>query len=102
MSSTNTRKASTRSSTPRKKPPYIPKYIKLPGPFVVKVNQLIPTQMTKKHGDVYDGIWDVEKMTLDINVRLPHKRRWYVFGHEMVHVVNDWIHWMINNEIAQG
>lgn len=90
------------SSMPNIRKPYIPKKIRLPGPFVVTVNQIIPTKMQEKHGQIYDGIWDSEKMELDLNVRLPHKRRWYVFGHEMVHVVNDWIHWLVNNEIAQG
>lgn len=81
---------------------YIPRAIHLPGGFTVTVNQLKPMQMKAKHGDTYDGIWDIETMTVDINRKLPHKRKWYVFSHEFAHVVNDWMHWLVNKEIAQG
>ena len=81
---------------------YIPRTIDLPGPFRVKVTQLKPMQMKTKHGEFYDGIWDVEAMTVDLNRKLPHKRKWYVFSHELAHVVNDWILWLTNTEIAAG
>jgi hypothetical protein len=81
---------------------YNPRKIILPGDFKVKVNQLKPMQMKKKHGDFYDGIWDIENMCVDLNRKLPHKRKWYVFSHEVAHVVNDWMHYLVNKEIAQG
>lgn len=81
---------------------YIPQTIKLPGPFIVKVKQLKPMQMKEKHGEIYDGIWDVGTMTVDINKMISHKRKWYVFSHEYAHVLNDWMLFLVNNGIAQG
>jgi hypothetical protein len=81
---------------------YIPRRIDLPGGWSVKVNQINPMQMKTKHGDFYDGLWDIETMTVDINRKLKHKRKWYVFGHEYAHVVNDWKHWLIEEGIAEG
>ena len=81
---------------------YIPQTIRLPGPFIVRVKQLKPMQMKEKHGEFYDAIWDDVNMTIDINRKISHKRKWYVFSHEYAHVINDWIHWLINKEIAQG
>ena len=84
------------------KSPQIPRLIKLPGHFVVKVNQIIPTKMKEKHGQYYDGIWDVDTMTVDLNKRLGHERKWWVFSHEYSHVVSDWIHWLVNEGVAKG
>lgn len=81
---------------------YIPRTIELPGGFNVKVTQLNPMKMKEKHGDFYDGIWDIETMSVDLNRKLTHQRKWYVFSHEFAHVVNDWMHWLVNKEIAKG
>jgi hypothetical protein len=83
-------------------PPRIPKLIKLPGGFNVKVTQLKPSKMKEKHGEYYDAIWDLDTMSVDLNKGLNHQRKWYVFSHEYNHVVNDWMHWLINEEIAKG
>lgn len=81
---------------------YIPRSVTLPGGFKVKVNQLIPSKIQEKHGQIYDAVWDVDKMEIDINKRLSHKRKWYVLSHEFIHIFNDWVHWLINQDIAQG
>lgn len=81
---------------------YIPQTFELPGGFKVKVRQLKPMQMKAKHGGDYDGIWDIETMTIDLNKSLPHKRKWFVFSHEIAHIVNDWILWLINEGTSQG
>jgi len=79
---------------------YIPRKISLPGPFVVTVNQIRPMKMKEKHGEYHDAVWDIDTMTVDINKKLDQKRKWYVFAHEYAHVLNDWIHWLQNKEIA--
>lgn len=84
-----------------KKGPYIPKWIKLPGPFIVRVNQIIPTKMLEKHGQVYDFMFDPNTMELDINVRLEHKRKMYVFSQGMLHVADTWMKWLQENGISE-
>ena len=85
----------------KKKGPYIPKWIKLPGGYTVKVNQIIPTKMLEVHGQVYDGIFDPNMMTLDINVRLGKGRKWYVYSQEVIHVVDAWAKWLQTMGIAE-
>lgn len=81
---------------------YIPRTIRLPGPYIVTVNQLAPMQMKNKHGEFYDGIWDSDAMVVDIVRKLDHKRKWWVYSHEFQHVVNDWVHWLVGEGIAKG
>lgn len=81
---------------------YIPRTISLPGPFKVKVSQIAPMQMKTKHGEFCDAVWDIDTMTVDINRKLTHQRKWFVFSHEYVHVVNDWINFLVNNEVSKG
>lgn len=81
---------------------YIPRTIELPAGFDIKVTQYMPMKMKEKHGAYCDAVWDIDSMTVDINRKLQHQRKWYVFSHEFAHAVNDWMLWLVNREIAKG
>jgi len=81
---------------------YIPRVWALPHGFKIYTRQLAPMQMKARHGEDYDGIWDLDTMTIDIKKSLSRERKWYVYSHELMHAINDWQHWLINQGIAVG
>lgn len=81
---------------------YIPRVFTFPQEFRIVTRQVKPTKMRELHGEDYDGIWDVDNMCIDLKRNLPLPRKWFVYSHELVHAINDWQLWLINQGIAAG
>jgi hypothetical protein len=79
---------------------YIPRKIQLPGPFVVTIRNINSTKMKEKHGEFYDAIYDPDTMTIDLNAKLPHQRKWYVYSQQYIHVVDSWVRWLMEKGIS--
>ena len=40
-----------------------------------------------------DGCWMVDDMTIYVCKSLPARRKRYVYAHELLHAVHDWMLW---------
>lgn len=70
--------------------------------YTVHVKQVSALVMKNRFQEDLDGIWDDSTKTIYLKKNLKKMRKWYIYGHELVHAVNDWNHWMSNMGIAQA
>ena len=71
----------------------IPKFVDLPFGYPrIKVKQRSKSQMESYCEDT-DGCWMVDDMTIYVCKSLPVKRKRYVYAHELLHAVHDWMLW---------
>lgn len=78
----------------------LPKQVRLPG-WVVKIKVISRLDMAEKVGKSNDGCWVVEDKTIWIVDDLSLPAQWYILGHEMDHMLNDWRHGLFLDGIAQ-
>lgn len=75
----------------------IPKSIKLPGPFIIKVeviNDGIMQDRFAGSGDKCLAVWDWDTRTIFLNSKRTPKQRVKDLAHEMIHAINDWAEWI--------
>lgn len=80
-------------------PKPLPKVVRLPG-WTVKVVVITPLDMADKVGKDNDGVWVTEDKTIYIVDSIPLGAQWYILGHEMDHMLNDWRHDLHRDGIA--
>ena len=77
----------------------IPRTIRLPFGYTIKVEQVTKREMEDECGDFLDGAWTPEGPnggTIRIVRSLKMTRKRYILGHEIAHAVNDWLHEHLN------
>lgn len=79
----------------------LPKRVRsFPG-WVIKVKQVTKRWMRENYsstaGDIIEGCWDIDAMTIYIQSTLPPKKKFKVYRHELDHALNDWDAWVEEN-----
>lgn len=76
----------------------LPKRVRCFPGWNIKVKQATKKWLREAYalnaGDVIEGIWDIDAMTVYVQKTLPAKRKFKVFAHELVHCLNDWQAWV--------
>ena len=83
----------------------MPKRVVLPFGYIISIKQITNAEMdvmleTDEAGEPCDGYWDSDSRTLYVLEKLLNKRKRYIVAHEMIHVVNDWMHWCMDEGVA--
>lgn len=68
----------------------LPRTIRFPFGYVVKVRTLTHAQMVEHGERTSDGAWDCTTRTIFIRKRLPRARQRFLLAHEMGHALLDW------------
>lgn len=70
----------------------IPRIVRLPFGYKVKVVQKTLKELAVLAGDAVYGLWVVDEMTIYIAKNLPMWKKRETFVHEFKHALNDWEH----------
>lgn len=86
-------------------PHRIPRSIRLPFGYTVKVAQVtraeMRTEVECESGDEPDASWDVDEMTIYLLRSLPITRKRYVLCHELQHAAADLTHQQLNDGVGK-
>jgi len=74
----------------------IPSVVHFPFGYQVKVKQGSQAELDKVLGVKADGGWRVDLQTLYLLKTLDRSRKLRIFAHELVHALNDWTHWLLD------
>jgi len=76
----------------------LPEFITFPGGFVIAIKRVTPAEMKTLAGEgqVCDGLWMVDDLTIYIVRGISKKRAAYVALHELVHCCHDLAHALVN------
>lgn len=85
----------------------IPQHVDLPFGFRVYIRRISPAEMADRLDDeegesiVAAGFWDYDEATIYLDKTLPIAKQRYILAHELLHAVNDWVHHLLNNGVAE-
>jgi Zn-dependent peptidase ImmA (M78 family) len=79
----------------------IPKRVKLPFGYKIKIHQVTNQEMDRLCAEA-DGLWDADTHTIYLRKALPITRRRYLLAHELGHAWLDWQHQHMDQGIAKN
>jgi Zn-dependent peptidase ImmA (M78 family) len=79
----------------------IPRTIRLPFGYLIKVEQVTKREMEDECGDHLDGAWMAEYRTIYLRRSLNMTRKRYILCHELQHAVADLTHQQLNDGVGR-
>lgn len=79
----------------------IPRTIRLPFGYTVRVREVSKREMEDECGDYLDGAWVADDRTIYLRRTLNVTRKRYILCHELQHAIADLQHQQLNDGVGK-